>query len=57
MIVGDISFAEAAESVRDAEQRIGRAVNLVVYPPDELTAKAHGGHHFVSRSCEGRSSS
>jgi predicted nucleotidyltransferase len=47
MVVGDVSFAGAAEAVRKAEQRIGREVNLVVYPGEELKAKAQAGHHFV----------
>jgi uncharacterized protein len=53
MVVGDVSFAEVSEAIKKAEQRIGREVILVVYPLEELNAKAHAGHHFILQVLRG----
>lgn len=47
MVIGDATFAEVAEAVRDAEHRLRREINLTVYPPVELHQKYISGHHFV----------
>jgi predicted nucleotidyltransferase len=48
MVIGEISFAEVVEAIRDAESHTGRAINATVYPPGEFQAKLTGGHHFLN---------
>lgn len=48
MVIGEASFAEVVETIRDAESRIGRSINPTVYPSDEFCGKLADGHHFLS---------
>ncbi len=47
MVIGDITFAEAAVVVRSAEQQIRREINLSVYPVDEYRSKTLDNHYFL----------
>jgi predicted nucleotidyltransferase len=49
MVIGDATFAEVAEAVRDAEHRLRREINLTVYPPVEMHQKYISGHHFIQQ--------
>jgi predicted nucleotidyltransferase len=53
MVVGDASFAEIAEAVREPERVLGRQVNISVYPPRELATKINEGHHFLAQVIRG----
>jgi predicted nucleotidyltransferase len=48
MIVGDVTFAEAAESLRSTQEILGREVNPSVYSPAEFRKKLLAGHHFLN---------
>ena len=48
MVIGDASFAEVVEAIRNAESDIGRSINPTVYPLDEFRGKLAEGHHFLS---------
>lgn len=47
MVIGEVSFAEAAEALARAQDAIGREVNPSVYPPDEFRAKLGARRHFL----------
>lgn len=53
LIVGKVTLAEVAPLVRQAEDRIGREVNVAIYPETEFQAKSRSGHAFLSRVLEG----
>ena len=47
MIVGRISFEDAASLLSPAEKKLGREVNPVVYPVSEFKRKVREDRHFV----------
>lgn len=47
MIVGRISFEDAASLLSPAEKKLGREVNPVVYPVSEFKQKVREDRHFV----------
>ncbi len=49
MVIGEATFGEVAQVVREAEARLHREVNPTVYPAGELRAKARQGHHFIKQ--------
>lgn len=49
MLVGDIGFAEAATTLREAQSTLGRDVNPVVYSEAEFRRRTTSGDHFVGR--------
>ena len=53
MIIGDISFAEAAEALGRAQAAVGREINPSVYPPEEFRTKLAARHHFLSNVLKG----
>ena len=52
LVVGEVSFAEVVAAVGKAQLELGREVNPVVYPPDELRRKLAAGHHFLTSVLE-----
>lgn len=52
MMVGKISFGDAVSLLTPAEQKLGREVNLVVYPIAEFKKKVKEDHHFVKTVLE-----
>ena len=52
MVVGKISFGDAVSLLTPAEQKLGREVNLVVYPIAEFKKKVKEDHHFVKTVLE-----
>jgi len=52
MMVGKISFGDAVSLLTPVEQKLGREVNLVVYPIAEFKKKVKEDHHFVKTVLE-----
>lgn len=53
MIIGDVSFADAAAALATSQNALGREVNPNVYPPDELRAKLQQRNHFLKTVLKG----
>jgi len=53
MVVGDVSSGDVASLLYDAERKLGREVNTVVYPAAEFKKKVKEGHHFVKAVLDG----
>ncbi len=47
LLVGRVSFAEAAKALASAGPEIGREVNVTVFTPEELGEKVRAGHPFA----------
>jgi predicted nucleotidyltransferase len=47
MIVGDVSLCDLAAALQQAEERLGRQVNPLLFSADEFTKKLKQGHHFL----------
>ncbi len=47
LVVGEASFEEVVDALREAQDRLRRDVNPTVYTPREFAAKLRSGHHFV----------
>jgi predicted nucleotidyltransferase len=47
MVIGDVTFSEVAEAIRDAEVQLRRAINPTVYPLREFRTKLTAGHQFL----------
>ena len=52
MVVGKISFGDVVSLLTPAEQKLGREVNIVVYPIAEFKKKVKEDHHFVKTVLE-----
>jgi predicted nucleotidyltransferase len=48
MIIGDVSFSDAVESISSAQTSIGREINPSVYPVEEFRKKLKEGNHFLT---------
>ena len=53
MVIGDVSFAEVADTRGRTQETIGREVNPSVYPPAEFRSKVAARHHFVNTVLKG----
>jgi predicted nucleotidyltransferase len=53
MVVGDIGLAELSSSLRKAEKRLGREINVTSYSVDEFRKKVARGDHFVTTVLKG----
>ena len=47
LVVGAISFGDAVSLLSSSEEKLGREINLVVYPLAEFKQKVRDDHHFV----------
>ena len=47
LIVGEVSFAEVVAALAEAQAKIGREINPVVYPREEFLTKLQSGRHFL----------
>ena len=47
LVVGEVAFGEVVAALADAQAKLRRDVNPTVYPPEEFSAKASAGHHFL----------
>jgi predicted nucleotidyltransferase len=48
MVIGKVGLAELAPSLRRAEKRLGREVNVTSYSVDEFRKKVTQGDHFLT---------
>ncbi len=48
LVVGDVSLQEVVTAIDSIQQTLGRQINPVVYPTDELRSKFRDGHHFLN---------
>lgn len=48
LVVGDVPALELAASVREAEEKLRREVNPVVFPPEEFRERIRSGDHFLT---------
>ncbi len=53
MVVGDISSVDVVSLLSEAEKKLGREVNTVVYPMAEFKRKVREDHHFVKAVLKG----
>ncbi len=47
MVIGDITFAEVVDGLRNAEARLHRSINPTVFPLREFRDKLAAGNHFL----------
>lgn len=48
LVVGEVPALELAAAVREAEEKLRREVNPVVFPPEEFRERIRGGDHFLT---------
>ncbi len=48
LVVGNVSLQEVVIAIDSVQRELGREVNPVVYPPEELRSKLASGHHFLA---------
>ena len=53
MVVGAISFGDTVDLLSAAEEKLGREVNVVVYPISEFKQKVREDHYFVKTVLDG----
>ncbi len=53
MVIGNVGLAELAPSLRRAEKRLGREVNVTSYSVDEFHKKVAHGDHFLTTVLKG----
>ena len=53
MVIGEISFGDVSSLVHEAEEKLSREINPVVYPVAEFKQKAKEDHYFVKDVLEG----
>lgn len=53
MVIGDVGLAELSPSLRKAEKRLGREINVTNYSVDEFRRKVAQGHHFLATVLKG----
>ena len=53
MVVGEISFGDTVSLLSTAEEKLGREVNVVVYPISEFNQKVREDHYFVKTVLDG----
>lgn len=53
MVVGRVGLEDLAPSLRKAEKRLGREVNVTNYSVDEFRKKIAGGDHFLTSVLKG----
>lgn len=53
MVIGKVGLGDLAPSLRKAEKRLGREVNVTNYSVDEFHKKLAGGDHFLTTVLNG----
>ncbi len=53
MVIGEISFGEVSSLLHEAEDKLSREINPVVYPIAEFTKRVKEDHHFVKNVLQG----
>lgn len=54
MVIGTVGVSDLAPYLRNAEERLGREVNVTNYSVDEFRKKLAGGDHFLTTVLKGR---
>jgi len=54
MVIGTVGLSDLAPSLRKAEKRLGREVNVTNYSVDEFRKKVAEGDHFLTTVLQGR---
>jgi hypothetical protein len=52
-VIGDVGLAALAPSLRKAERRLGREVNVTDYSVEEFRKKVAEGDHFLTTVLKG----
>lgn len=52
MVLGQVGFGEVVVQLQDAQEKLGREINPMVYPPNEFTEKLAADHPFLCRVME-----
>jgi len=53
MVIGKISFGDVVSHLHEAEEKLRRELNAIVYPVAEFKRKVKEDHHFVKAVLEG----
>ena len=53
MVVGAVSFGDIVDLLSDAEEKLGREINAVVYPESEFRQKVEENQYFVKTVLQG----
>jgi prephenate dehydrogenase len=53
MVIGTVGLGDLAPSLRKAEKRLGREVNVTNYSIEEFRKKADEGDHFLTTVLKG----
>jgi uncharacterized protein len=53
LVVGNVSFLEIVAALAEAQTKISREINPVVYSREEFSAKLHGKHPFLQNVLQG----
>lgn len=53
MVIGEISFGDVSSLLHEAEEKLSREINPVVYPMAEFKEKVKEDHYFVKKVLEG----
>ncbi len=48
LVAGDVSLQEVVIAIDPIQRTLGREINPIVYPTEELRSKIEGGHHFLT---------
>jgi len=48
LVVGDVPALDLAVAVGEAEEKLRREVNPIVFPPEEFNRRIRGGDHFLT---------
>jgi len=54
MVIGRTGLSDLSPAVRQAEERLGREVNVTAYSPEEFRKKVKTGDHFLTTVLRGR---
>ena len=54
MVIGRAGLTDLSPSLRKAEARLGREVNVTAYSPGEFREKTKSGDHFLAAVLQGR---
>jgi predicted nucleotidyltransferase len=54
MVIGRVGLAELSPALRQAEERLGREVNVTAYSPVEFREKIKSRDHFLAAVLRGR---
>ena len=47
LVIGGVTLSDLAPAIQNAEDKLGRQVNPVLFSLDEFTKKRKQGHHFL----------